>query len=180
MRKITPLVILTILFLNGTSNIIAQTVIPWSKETKLKWADFKAAPNTDILGYAKTSYKIEILPSDVLVDENDNIQNYESLTVVANFYTNHSWVFKEDNYLLIHEQLHFDIAGLYAYKMRHAFESLKKNKIADFDSYMEVYKKLWDECRRTQKKYDKETSHGQRVKENNQWIENIANQLKSH
>jgi hypothetical protein len=118
MRKITPLVLLTMFFFSTSTKLNAQSVISWSKETKLKWTAFKAVPDTEILGYAKTSYKIEIQPSDVLVDENDNIQNYESLTVVANFYTNHSWVFKKDIYLLSHEQLHFDIAGLYAYNMR--------------------------------------------------------------
>ena len=180
MKNRSLLIFLSILFLIITNDIKAQSIIPWSKETKLKWSDFKAVPNTDVLAYAQTSYKIEILPSDVLVDENDKIQNYEVLTVVANFYTNHSWVFKKSDYLLTHEQLHFDIAGLYAHKIKIEFEKLKKNKISDFETYSDVYQVLWNECRNIQRKFDKETSHGQLVDKNNVWIKNISEQLNNY
>ncbi|WP_298537193.1 hypothetical protein [uncultured Algibacter sp.] len=177
MIKAIVLISLYTLVYSSISCLNAQSIIPWSKTTKLEWSDFKAPPNTDIIGYAQTSYKIEIQPSDVAVDENNNIQNYQSLSVVANFYTNHSWVFKKDDYLLKHEQLHFDIAGLYARKMMIEFDKLKKNKIADFDSYMSVYKSIWTECRNIQKKYDKETNHGLLVEANNSWIEEIASEI---
>jgi hypothetical protein len=177
MKNTFAVILLNIFYFNTTLYSNAQSVIPWSKETKLKWSDFKATPNTEIIGYAQTSYKIEIQPSDVSVDHQNNIQNYESLNVVANFYTNHSWVFKKDDYLLKHEQLHFDIAGLYAKKIRLEFEKLKKNKIANFDSYLNAYKKLWSECRTIQKKYDKETKHGLQVDVNNSWIKDISSQL---
>ncbi|HEY5687587.1 MAG TPA: hypothetical protein VIS27_04695 [Yeosuana sp.] len=177
MKKTIALILLYTLIYNSTSCLSAQSIIPWSETTKLEWSDFKAPPNTDIIGYAQTSYKIEIQPSDVAVDENNNIQNYESLSVVANFYPNHSWVFKKDDFLLKHEQLHFDIAGLYARKIMLEFDKLKKNKIADFDSYMSTYKNLWAECRNVQKKYDKETNHGLLADMNNHWIEEIATQI---
>jgi len=176
MKKTTPLYAL-LLILSISTHLKAQSTIQWSKDLKLTWPDFKAIPNEEIIAYALTSYKIEILPSNVAVDSNNNIPNYETLTVVANFYTTHSWVFEKSDYLLSHEQLHFDIAGLYAYKMRTEFEKLKKQKVANFDSYSEVYKKLWAECREVQKAYDKETNHGQRVEENNQWIANITQQI---
>lgn len=178
MKKIAILYFL-IITLSITKNLNAQSTIEWSKDRKLMWSDFKAIPNEEILGYALTAYKIEIIPSNVLVDLNDNVQNYESLTVVANFYSEHSWVYEKNDYLLLHEQLHFDIAGLYAYKMRIEFERLKKQKDANFDSYFEVHQKLWEECRETQKAYDKETSHGQLVDENNDWINKIATELNS-
>jgi hypothetical protein len=177
MKKLITLILLYVLIYNSTNYLSAQSIIPWSDTKKLEWSDFKAPPNTDIIGYAQTSYKIEIQPSDVAVDENNNIQNYESLSVVANFYPNHSWVFKRDDYLLKHEQLHFDIAGLYARKMSLEFNELKKKKIADFDSYMGIYKNLWAECRNVQKKYDKETNHGLLADINNNWIKEIQEQI---
>jgi len=63
--------------------------------------------------------------------------------------------------------------------MRLEFEKLKKDKVANFDSYLTVYKKLWAECRETQKKYDKETKHGLHIDVNNHWIEDISVQLKN-
>lgn len=178
MKKVVTLYFLTII-LSISINLNAQSTIEWSKDRKLTWSDFKAVPDEEILAYALTSYKIEIQPSDVLVDLDNNIQNYESLTAVANFYSYHSWVYEKNDYLLLHEQLHFDIAELYASKMRLEFEKLKKEKNANFDSYLEVHQKLWAECRERQKAYDKETSHGQSVEENNNWINIITSELNS-
>lgn len=166
-----------IVFLCLSKPATAQSIVEWSKDRKLTWSDFKAAPNTDIVAYALTSYKIEILPSDVMVDLEDNIQNYESLTVVANLYTEHSWVYEESDYLLLHEQLHFDIAALYAFKIREEFEKLKAQKNANYNAYMRVYQTLWKACLETQKTYDKETNHGQNVAINNNWIAKINEQI---
>jgi hypothetical protein len=151
--------------------------IPWSKNLKLTWADFKASPNTKILAYAQTSYKIEIEPKEVNVDSNGNIQNYEKLSVIAYFYPNHSWGYKKDAYLLKHEQLHFDIAGLYALKINNKFQKLINDKKANFDAYFEIYEKLWNECRETQRAYDKETQHGQLIEVNEKWIKRIKNEI---
>jgi hypothetical protein len=176
MNKITTLLFLTT-FLCLPINLKAQSTIKWSKDKKLKWPDFKGTPDEEILAYALTAYKIEILPSDLLVDSDNNIQDYESLTVVANFYSNHSWVHAKSEYLLKHEQLHFDIAGLYAHKIRAEFEKLKKQNVANFDSYTKVYAELWAECRKTQATYDYETNHGQLVEENDNWIKTITKKI---
>ncbi len=176
MNKITALLFLTII-LPFPKTQDTQSIIEWSKERRLKWSDFKGTPDEEILAYALTAYKIEILPSDVLVDENNNIQNYDLLTVVANFYSNHSWVHTKSDYLLTHEQLHFDIAALYAYKMKTEFRKLKKQKVANFDAYTKVYAELWAECRKTQATFDNETNHGQLIEENDRWIKKINEKI---
>lgn len=162
-----------------SAKLSGQETVKWSKDNKLTWSDFKGSPNLDVIAYAKTAYKIEILPSDVQVDEDNNIQNYEAMTVEAVFYTNESWVYEKSDYLLKHEQLHFDIAALYAFKIKMAFRTLIKEKNANFNSYLEVYQKLWSKCLETQKKYDSETQHGQLVKENNEWIDRINIEINS-
>lgn len=171
---------ISLLLLIGFTNSNAQSIISWSSQQKLNWSDFKGIANTDIYAYAQTSYKIEIQPSNVSVDENNNVVGYKSLTAIANFYTKHSWVYEKDDYLLLHEQLHFDIAELYARKMRMEFHKLKVKKIANFDSYAAVYNRLWNQCRSTQKKYDKETNHGQSRAKNDEWIQKIASQLDTY
>lgn len=171
------LLYLTLLLICIYGKVDAQSTIKWTNGVKLKWADFKGTPNEDVLAYAQTSYKIEIIPGNVKVDAHDNVVNYQSLTTEANFYCDYSWVYEENDYLLLHEQLHFDIAGLYAYKMRVEFEKLKKKKDAQFNSYLKVYEKLWAECRAIQELYDKETNHGQLIEENNRWIKEINTQI---
>ena len=177
MKNTISSILIIVFFVIASTSLNAQSTITWTKDLLLKWSDFKALPDTEILAYAQTSYKIEITPSDVSVDQNNNIQNYKSLNVIANFYTNHSWVFKKDVNLLKHEQLHFDIAGLYAHKIKLEFKKLQENNIADFDAYMSAYKILWAECRALQKQYDSETNHGLITTENNRWIEAIAGQI---
>ena len=175
--KNTPIFVTLIVCSVITGTLNAQSIITWAKDRTLQWSDFKATPNTEIMAYAQTSYKIEITPSNVAVDQHNNIKNYKSLNVVANFYTNHSWVLKEDSNLLKHEQLHFDIAGLYAHKMKLEFQNLKDKNIANFDAYMSVYNNLWAECRATQKQYDRDTNHGLSRTENMKWINTISIQL---
>ncbi|MBU2927306.1 DUF922 domain-containing protein [Winogradskyella psychrotolerans] len=167
--------ILTSLFLS--TPLYAQDTVEWSRDRKLNWSDFKAAPNLDIVAYALTSYKIEILPSDIMVDADENIQDYEALTVVANFYKEHSWVYEKSAYLLLHEQLHFDIAALYALKIQAEFEKLKAEKNTNYNSYVSIYQELWAECLKTQTSYDKETQHGQLVAINDTWIDKINEQI---
>lgn len=38
--------------------------------------------------------------------------------------------------------------------MRFEFDKLKKNNIANFDKYMNVYNKFWNECRKMQQQFD--------------------------
>ncbi len=174
------LILFTLQFSLAQDSLSTKTIIPWTKDVKLNWVDFKGSPNTNILAYAQTSYKIDIFPTEVNVDANNNIQNFESLHVVANFYTNHSWVYRESDYLLKHEQLHFDIAGLYALKINKEFKKLIANKNANFDSYFDIYQNLWAKCRETQKQYDSETQHGQLMAENDEWIKKINAQIEMH
>ncbi len=167
-----------------SSNLIAQeksneNIIEWKSDRKLLWSDFLGEPNTDIFAFALTSYKIEIFPNDVMVDENNNIQNYKDLHLNALFYKNHSWVIKKNEKLLQHEQLHFDIAELFARKMRQKFEELKAQKIANYDSYMSIYIIFWKQCRKMQKDYDEKTSHGIKEAINSQWQINIYNELQN-
>ncbi|WP_106792391.1 DUF922 domain-containing protein [Aquimarina sp. Aq78] len=165
-----------------SSNLIAQeesnkNIVEWKSDRKLLWSDFIAEPNTDIFAFALTSYKIEIFPTDVMVDENNNIQNYKDLHLNALFYKNHSWVIKKTEKLLQHEQLHFDIAELFARKMRQKFEELKVQNIADYDSYMSVYTMLWKKCRKMQNDYDEKTNHGIKEAINSQWQINVHSEL---
>ena len=178
MKKIFALSIL-VLCLSIPIKIRAQSTIEWSRDYKLKWSDFKAEADTTILAFANTVYKIEILPTNVSVDSNNHIQNYEALTAVAQFYTKLSWVYEEDDNLLKHEQLHFDIAELYARKLRIEFGKLKQEKIANFNTYSAAYNKLWTECKALQMKYDSETNHGILIEQNQKWENDIIHKLNS-
>lgn len=147
--------------------------IKWKESVQLEWSDFKARPDTNVLGFALTSYELKIIPQDVKVDENKNVLNYQDLTVKAFFLKDKSWVYKKTPELLDHERLHFDIAALFARKMRKAFDELIQKGIADFDAYQETYKKYWRECAKMQRKYDRETRHGRDMTANREWSQKV-------
>ena len=126
-----------------------------------------------------TVYKIEILPKTVLVDEQGRIQGYEKMDIATYFFKKKSWTVKKNAMeLLVHEQLHFDIAELFARKMRKEFYKLKKNKVDTFNAYQSVYTTLWKSCRMYQKQYDKETKHSRELVHNEEWAEKIYKELK--
>lgn len=176
MKRIAYLFLLSLCF--GFFNLThAQSSIAWSKDYQLKWSDFQAEPDLEIIAYANTVYKIEILPTNVAVDAQNNIQNYQAITATAFFFKNLSWVYKEDDSLLVHEQLHFDIAELHARKIRTEFEKLKKQKIANFNSYSAAYARVWEACLQMQRLYDQETNHGIIVEENKRWEKKISKLL---
>lgn len=165
----------------GQQKIIDNDSIKeWNTNNKLTWSDFAGKPNDDIYGAAMTSYKIEINPSNVLVDENDKIQDYENMSVKAIFYKHYSWAIIKNTELLHHEQLHFDIAELFARKIRKRFNELQANKISKFSIYQECYDSFWIECRKLQKEYDAETRNGREKETNKVWSIQIKNDLKSY
>lgn len=157
-----------------------DTILSWSASRKLTWDDFKAKkdPNRYGLNDAMTIYKLEILPETVLVDEEDRIQGHEKMDIVTYFFKKKSWTVKrKDMRLLVHEQLHFDIAELFARKMRKEFYKLKKNKVDTFSAYQSVYTTLWKSCRMYQKQYDDETKHSRDLVRNEKWVEKIYKEL---
>ncbi|GAA4892024.1 hypothetical protein GCM10023311_15560 [Flaviramulus aquimarinus] len=151
-----------------------NNTMPWNASNKLEWKDYKGTLNPEIIAYASTSYKIDIIPENVIVDLNDYIVNYQDLTVVANFYKNHSWTVSNDVELLNHERLHFDIAELFARKIRKRFSELKNSGEKRFARYQNEYNALWQSCRVFQKKYDSETNHGAKKNESGIWYKKVA------
>lgn len=154
-------------------------VLSWSEHRKLEWTDYQGQLDPELFGYALTSYKIDFIPEQVLVDELDRIQGYENLTVEANFYKWASWTISSDPELLKHEQLHFDIAELFARKIRKRFVELKGFKEKRFAVYSNAYDRLWKACRTLQMEYDRKTGHGVNLEMNKEWAERIRAELYS-
>lgn len=169
--------IMLLLLSSSISFAQKNETIDWSSELKLEWEDFKGNLDPNVFAYAKTSYKIEVIPEDVLVNENDEMVNYKELNVIARFYKKHSWTVSNNLDLLEHERLHFDIAELFARKIRRKFSDLKNNGENRFTVYYSEYKSLWQMCRLYQKNYDQETNHGANLKKNKEWILNVKKEI---
>jgi hypothetical protein len=162
---------------NGFDALDLNLII-WEPNKKLEWKDFSGTMDPNLFGNALTTYSIEIVPENVMVDGEDNIQGYENLTVVTKFYKDKSWTVSRTDNLLKHEQLHFDIAELYARKIRKKFSDLINLEEKKFDAYANAYEVLWQECRQYQKKYDLETKNGILVDQNSIWTNKIRQEIK--
>ncbi|PRX41934.1 DUF922 domain-containing protein [Salegentibacter salegens] len=130
--------------------------LSWAEDRILSWEDFKASPKKHLPYKANTNSGISFSWNS-RESSNGLELNYE---VGSNFYPNRSWVkeIQEVDYLLAHEQLHFDITELHARKLRKALENFepgtKMKKELDA-----IYSEIEKQRRQMQAQFDKETSH---------------------
>lgn len=135
----------------------SSQIIEWSPDTKLHKNDFQGKIPDNTINHAGTAYNIgyEILSNSIWTGR-------MKIRIYVIFNTSESWLneaFYTDD-LLNHEQKHFDIAQIFAYKLQHLINKEIKNS-KDFNVKFEMINKLiGDECISFQKKYDAETDHG--------------------
>ena len=81
------------------------------------------------------------------------------------------------DYLLKHEQLHFDIAELFARKMRKQFSEKKFNLKSMKTEMSNLYKDQFTKLGEYQKEYDKETNHSRITKKQAKWAKDVQEAL---
>lgn len=181
MNKIQYILLLFPIVIHGQKDIkVGDDIILWEERVFLQPEDFRIVKEVDPYDTRNglTTYKIEILPREVLVDENNQIANFLKMNLAIYFYKNKSWLGKKnDKQLLAHEQNHFNIGELFARKMRKAFEELKEKKIKDFNAYQNVYTTYWKECKAYQRKYDQETFNGTLAEPSGDWLLKVDQEL---
>ncbi|WP_426430900.1 DUF922 domain-containing protein [Winogradskyella sp. HB-48] len=168
-------IIISILFLfvGMSSN---EETITWNDTRKLTWEDFKGSPNSNSDAVALTASGITFGYS--VKTTGKRIIGY-STSVQAHFYPNKSWYLTEkaDNYILAHEQLHFDITELYVRKFRQQLERLVVNQ--NIKTQMnQIHVAINEALDKTQKTYDEQTNHSINVEAQNYWGNYIKEELK--
>ncbi|MBZ9632530.1 DUF922 domain-containing protein [Salegentibacter sp. LM13S] len=165
-----------LLILVLTMPILAQEDerVSWNADKPLNWSDFKASPKKHLPYKANTNSGLSFSWSST--ESNSGIElNYE---VGSNFYPNRSWVkeIEEVDYLLAHEQLHFDITELHARKLRKALESYEPNgkMKKELDS---IYSETEKQRRQMQTHFDKETNHSINKEAEFEWRQFLKQEL---
>ena len=174
MRAINFLFIITILNYFNDSSIEPQNII-WIKEIKLKWSDFKGAPKENTVLAAVSSVGISYKEISHSIDK-------YFFEVNAEFEKNKSWVWskKASDSILVHEQGHFDLAEIYARKMRQGlisnqFQFTRKNIIQEIHKVLDLYA---DSLTIMQNKYDLETGYSRKFEIQDEWNLYIRKELK--
>lgn len=147
--------------------------IYWHDWYRLEWSDFQAEPNSD---------KSIAALSNIALPYSYTSDGEGSMTVKLQvcFLKNESWSKPEqqNNLLLQHEQLHFDIAELHRrIIVKRLLEAsfTKKN----YKSLLkEIVEEVWkEEYRAMQDKYDKETNYSKVIKQQISWNKFIQQQM---
>lgn len=120
----------------------------WNAKRPLRLEDFKAVQK-DTIQIGNTG-RFKGAQSQLKFKFNTSQSSYTTtpkIEVLVYFNPNDSWMLIKDDRTLEHEQIHFNIAELYARKMRKSVDSLNMLNINDF----QIYK---DKINDWSKKYD--------------------------
>ena len=150
-----------------------KDMILWSADYKLQWTDFmgKPAGSLKAMTWSTIDFSIKKIDATQLV-----------LEINAYFIKKQSWRQKNftDDFVLQHEQTHFDIAEVYTRKLRKKLsgEKYKDTKKA-MPEIQKIYNETFSELKAYQKKYDEETKHSINKDEQIKWNKKIADELQS-
>ena len=148
----------------------------WSPDKKLNWNQFNGIPNTSSTESAATKTRIEIgvISKKQIVEFN----------VQCFFESSKSWAKTKDSFILLHEQIHFDIAEVAARNLRKELSELKYTNEMDIKSIIkDVYHKNVKFLINYQTKYDSETNHSRNENKQKIWEERVSellNNLKNY
>jgi hypothetical protein len=148
---------------------LKNDTIVWQKDSLLSRPDFKGRVTAQWAGCASTF--LMVTP----VETNGNML----FSVRAVFIKSKSNIIKTSDYILKHEQLHFDICELFARKLRKTMSETDFTKVKNIVPQIQsMYNKVNAEYVRYEEKYDNETNHGENPAKQKLWSDDVANQLK--
>ncbi|MFC5270340.1 DUF922 domain-containing protein [Adhaeribacter terreus] len=145
--------------------------ISWKASRRLTWEDFKAKADDKDPLHALTATNIDMKAK---CDNGELKVKVESV-----FSTKESWSKnKQSERLLFHEQLHFDITEIYARRLYKELTSLK-NACNNTEQLNKIADRVFDEWKKQEDLYDKETNHGLDQEKMKVWAGKINLELKS-
>ena len=145
-----------------------KVYLEWNEYNPLEWTDFKTT-NSEAFGDAGTHVRIMARPYLV--------KRKVYYNVYALFDKKRSWSNEQGDKLLAHEQLHFDIAELYARKIRKSIELLARKGEKELKIYNDVVNSLMTESNEFDQQYDLETLHGTLYNRQLEWEAKIKTAL---
>lgn len=155
------------IFAIGQAN--AEELISWSANKKLTWADYKGSPKPGADAVASTATYLGIEYSF-----NNKGFGYK---ITCSFSKTRSWGSHKTDYILAHEQGHFDIAEIFARKLNWRMSEYRFDK----NNFKTDLKKIYDEITREkevmQNDYDRETNHSIKKEKQVEWLKKIDQAL---
>ena len=143
--------------------------INWSASRKLQWHDYLAEPDNHSGAAASTSTQIGF--------EYHIRDNKPSYTVTCKFSKSKSWGRYKNDYILSHEQGHFDIAEIFTRKFVKALREYSFNINSYRNDLRKMYTDAMKEKERFQQQYDRETDYSRIKEKQAEWLKKIKDAL---
>lgn len=170
------IIIVFILLFNGMEVSEPERIL-WNESVKLSWSDFKGAPKKSANFVASTN-------SGMSFSYSYSLRNGEISYEFSNesfFYPETSWYKKGEvsDYILQHEQTHFDISELHSRILKKRLEEKVFSKNIKVE-VKRLYETVESERIEMQSRYDLETDHSQSEEAEYRWRQFVENQLEKH
>ncbi len=144
---------------------VYETQIEWSVDRKLTWNDFKGQP--DLVNFPKA---LAVTSSGFGYESGISMFKEGKVFVQSVMHTQESWFLPEGktDYVLRHEQIHFDITEIYSRKLR---KTLADSKITsdNIERARPIFDKIFNELKKRQDRYDSETERGSKKETQENW-----------
>lgn len=144
--------------------------IQWNVTRPLTWADFKSQPDRNATNAALTSSKI-------IFNYSYGDEKGFSYNIGCVFDKTSSWGKVKTEYILAHEQGHFDIAEIYARKLNKALKHYSFNTKKSPKEVPAIYRELMKEEGALQNQYDSETDFSRDKQQQEIWLNKIQREL---
>lgn len=148
----------------------SDSIIYWDNEYKLDCFDFRNV----IQDTAKNITAISMVGIKTKGFWNNNLPDY---MIYATFDRYASWNKDTTCSIIAHEQLHFDIAELYARKLRKQVSELRQDYNDNIQDYQDAIAHIFKEWMQTDSTYDEETHHGVYNSKQKEWNAKIATKI---
>ena len=142
-----------------------EELISWNPEKKLTWADYKGQAKNDTDAAASTATYLGI-------EYNFNNKGFD-YKITCSFSKTKSWGLHKTDYILVHEQGHFDIAEIFARQLNKKMSEYKFNKNNFKDDLKKIYLTITSEKEEMQNDYDRETNHSINKEKQAEWLSKI-------
>lgn len=146
-----------------------EELLSWSETRKLTWADYKASPDPSSDAAASTTTYLGI-------EYNIKDGNF-SYKIQSRFSRTRSWGLHKTDYILSHEQGHFDIAEIFARKLHRDMSRYQFSKNSFRKDLKKIYEDVTKEKEEMQNDYDKETRHSINKAKQAEWFLKIEKML---
>jgi hypothetical protein len=146
-----------------------DNLVDWSISRKLSWADFKSKPDAGSSDAALTSSTINV--------EFGYDKNGLKHSITCRFNKLKSWARVKNNYILNHEQGHFDLAEGYARELHKELQEYTFNKQTVNDDLNKIYNRVMQKHLEEQNLYDRQTDHSLDTARQSVWNGKIKSML---